>query len=501
VMGTHRRHNLKMKAECDRRVISTGSAGGIDRTSCSELTSICLQLAHFIDQSLATMTETNTFTWIASGDRSHPHLKVIDEELKDQLTYPGHQADLERLEGAHLKGSDYEFDDLLFYVRESQRIHCGDRSHPRLVQLDALRDLLTYNGCEEDLNDALAKHKASKDDTLYQFKRSLEKMKRKQSMSVGDHSHEDLKFLDSLLVSFPGWEEELEQALKDHRNGVNIDYYKFSLPERQRMCEGDRSHPRLVALDALTLTYPGWQEDIETAETKHLSQWEFLIHCSDGIYTAYQSYLDLLSSKQRAYETSADTPFLHPIQRQILEKSWSYTGFEDDLQRIRSEDSSGSRSDFAFGQWLEKCNMRQMLNDDNFHDHPALIALNELQLSYPGWQTDVDDAKKQLWNGFLSWELLWDNRIKGMKNKQSIFDSAKKEAAEVDSISDSELSSTKQAHLGSCVICFEASRTQIFVPCGHACVCKSCSLMVMRRNKRCPICNKSATLAMEVFVP
>eukprot|EP00571_Detonula_confervacea_P002446 CAMPEP_0172317296 /NCGR_PEP_ID=MMETSP1058-20130122/31206_1 /TAXON_ID=83371 /ORGANISM="Detonula confervacea, Strain CCMP 353" /LENGTH=77 /DNA_ID=CAMNT_0013031821 /DNA_START=26 /DNA_END=256 /DNA_ORIENTATION=- len=77
------------------------------------------------------MAQTNN-GWIQSGDRSDPYLKLIDDELRYELTYEGHDEDLERLEDAYLNGRNYEFDDLLFYVRESQRIHEGDRSHPRL---------------------------------------------------------------------------------------------------------------------------------------------------------------------------------------------------------------------------------------------------------------------------------------------------------------------------------------------------------------------------------
>ena len=37
------------------------------------------------------------------------------------------------------------------------------------------------------------------------------------------------------------------------------------------------------------------------------------------------------------------------------------------------------------------------------------------------------------------------------------------------------------AKFGECAICYDAPRTHVFVPCGHACVCKSCGSEVMRR--------------------
>ena len=43
-----------------------------------------------------------------------------------------------------------------------------------------------------------------------------------------------------------------------------------------------------------------------------------------------------------------------------------------------------------------------------------------------------------------------------------------------------------------CVVCWLAPRTHVFVPCGHLCVCKSCSSRLMESRKICPTCeNKS----------
>ena len=42
-----------------------------------------------------------------------------------------------------------------------------------------------------------------------------------------------------------------------------------------------------------------------------------------------------------------------------------------------------------------------------------------------------------------------------------------------------------------CVVCMDARRTHLFLPCGHLCVCEKCSIMIMcgeEGNKVCPIC-------------
>ncbi len=39
-----------------------------------------------------------------------------------------------------------------------------------------------------------------------------------------------------------------------------------------------------------------------------------------------------------------------------------------------------------------------------------------------------------------------------------------------------------------CVICWSDPPNQIFIPCGHLCICTQCSLNMNRIAARCPIC-------------
>jgi len=154
----------------------------------------------------------------------------------------------------------------------------------------------------------------------------MEKMKRKQRMSIGDYSHPNLQFLYSLELTFPGWEVKLKAAVNDHRNGWSIDYFRYFLIERQRMFEGVRVHPRLVALDELVLSYPGWRKDVKAVERNHLDDSFFY---NGGVHDMYQSQLDVLKSKQMAYEAGDAHWSCHPIQKEILSTEWTYPGFED----------------------------------------------------------------------------------------------------------------------------------------------------------------------------
>lgn len=432
--------------------------------------------------------------WIACGDRSHPTLKLVDE-LKEQLTYDGYREDLQKLETAHLGGDDFQVDQLKFYVQESQMIHDGDRSHPRLVELDSIRGTLTYDGWEEDFDEALTIHISREDDLFDGVERCLKKMKHKQRMSIGDYRHPNLKFLFSLALTFPGWEDKLEEAVDAHKNGWEtriVDYHRYSLVERQHVFEGVRNHPRLVALDALTLTYPRWEKDVKTIEMYHLDSQIFY---NDGIYDDYKNRLNVLEDKQRAYEAGDAQWKYHPIQKEILEGNWTYPGFEDDLDEMRAEDPTSTYCDFIFKKWNERCTISQMIHDGNFEDHEALVKLNELMLSYPGWEKDFEETKDILKkSGYNSVGYYpFDNHIEGMKNKQVVYEGSKK-AEE-----DKKKANNPSKHLGSCAICFEAPQTHAFVPCGHVCACKECSLRVMAKNKKCPMCNKVSEMTMELF--
>lgn len=51
---------------------------------------------------------------------------------------------------------------------------------------------------------------------------------------------------------------------------------------------------------------------------------------------------------------------------------------------------------------------------------------------------------------------------------------------------------------GDCIICFENKVTWIFDPCRHACLCKGCCDLLMKRNDPCPICRSKIAKASEL---
>lgn len=90
-------------------------------------------------------------------------------------------------------------------------------THPNRKKLDEVRPSLCYNGWEVDFRDAEDAHQErgySSD-----FPKALRKMKVKQKLHDGDRSHPRLVSLDTIIqqgISFPGWEADVQQLEKLH---------------------------------------------------------------------------------------------------------------------------------------------------------------------------------------------------------------------------------------------------------------------------------------------
>ena len=53
-----------------------------------------------------------------------------------------------------------------------------------------------------------------------------------------------------------------------------------------------------------------------------------------------------------------------------------------------------------------------------------------------------------------------------------------------------DINNLKIYEVNECVICLDEGTTEIVVPCGHKCLCKNCSLHLIKTTMKCPICRK-----------
>lgn len=75
-------------------------------------------------------------------------------------------------------------------------------------------------------------------------------------------------------MTYPYWKEDYEILVEECRRKGNFRWIKLHLEKmkrKQRLFDGDRSHPEIVKLDALAkdLTYDGRQSDVTSAARMH----------------------------------------------------------------------------------------------------------------------------------------------------------------------------------------------------------------------------------------
>ncbi|EJK65732.1 hypothetical protein THAOC_13384 [Thalassiosira oceanica] len=439
-------------------------------------------------------SDESDIEWMASGDRSDPTLQMIDDELVPTLTYDGYQDDVKKLKAAFFeKGAeDYRFVTILFRVQQKQKMHEGDRTHPQLLQLDRLKCILNYAGWEEDFRQAEEAHLESGSRKIgNRFTTACKRLKNRQAIYDGDRSDPWLMRLDSLHLTYHEWGNDVRMVMTKYSNGCAYESQIHTLEERQRVFEGDRSSPWLVALDNLKslLSYPGYEnDDVAAIEEQHFTG----IWLSRNVCDKFSSLLKKLRMKQSEYEGFVDlSVYYHPVQRQIIESQWSFHGWEEEVENIRHS----KKKDSVFPKELERFRIRQMIHDRDYTRHALLIGLNKLKLSYPGWEGDRKEFESSLcreYDSFLN-RHRFKNLMAGMRNKQKAYIRyLRNQLREADG---------KGLNIGECTICWEADRTHVFIPCGHVCACLSCSRRVMASEKKCPFCNQSATMAVELFFP
>ena len=53
-----------------------------------------------------------------------------------------------------------------------------------------------------------------------------------------------------------------------------------------------------------------------------------------------------------------------------------------------------------------------------------------------------------------------------------------------------DMSSLRIYEITECVVCMVENSTEILVPCGHLCMCKSCCESLLKCRSNCPICRR-----------
>jgi len=420
--------------------------------------------------------------WL-QGDRSHPHLVELDSLV---LSYPGYERDVQTVETSFIHNehcTPFEIQ----RVKLKQCIHNGDRNHPQLVELDSLA--LTYPGWENDV--ALAENTSTGEKSfLYlTFESQLEGMKNKQRLFNNDRSHPHLVELDSLDLSYPGHERDVQMVETSFVNSGHCTPFEIQRIElKQCIHDDNRAHPHLVELDSLDLTYPGWENDIALAENTITDE-------SGLFYCIFESKLEGMKNKQRLFINDRSHPQLVELDSLAL----SYPEYEKD---VKTAEKSFADSDGCTSFEIQRIKLKQCIYDGN-RAQPQLVELDSLALTYPGWENDVALAEETLTNENGLDYYSFDSKLKGMKNKQKFFLGYRHKDCGHCSLwtQKTNISETTKSpfDLGICIICMEEKKSHVFVPCGHVCVCDACSLRTIQRNDGCPVCRGNVTHSMRLY--
>ena len=142
-----------------------------------------------------------------------------------------------------------------------------------LRELDALKPTLSYQGWQRDVAEVESAY------TRYSHSsslpaRTLAKVRRKQQLHDGDRSDALLRQLDMLkpTLSYPGWQRDVAEVERDytrHSHGSSVPARTLAKVRwKQHLHDVGRNDAFLRELDALkpTLSYEGWQRDVDKVE-------------------------------------------------------------------------------------------------------------------------------------------------------------------------------------------------------------------------------------------
>ena len=411
--------------------------------------------------------------WMISGDRSHRNLVNLDNL---NLCYEGWQEDVAKAENAHIN-NPMEFDCRLFEITEKQKMFYGDRSHPRLMILDALD--LSYPNWQKDCKKAEEYHLCFPE----LFDGKIAGMKEKQKMHNGDRSHPNLIALDALTLTYPRYAEDVFEAEDIHTSKPFMYKEKlFEITEKQNMYVGNRSHPRLKILDGNSFEYPGWQQDVSKAEHYHVRFPEL-----------FKQKLIGMQEKQKMYAGDRTHPNLVALDE--IAKQINYPGYEQDLKEAGKAHTDLPQE---FNSRLFIIQEKQRIHEGN-RSHPRLVELDKMVLTYPNADFDFKKALEY----HLRYPELFKGKLKGMREKQRIYRGDLLRQQPLDALGSEVAQCTMPTNKSKqddtlCIICCQFERTHAFVPCGHLCVCENCVEVTLETNM-CPICRQKPTQSIKVY--
>ena len=483
--------------------------------------------------------------------QQQPPQQPTNEDVS-ALTYPGWQDDQHAAERIYLDSPPHSslFHEKIVAMQTKQRFFEGDRS--RLVAaLDAVPPL-TYEGHEDD--QAQAERRLSGDCTVLQLGLPpttwVQKMIKKQQACTTNErvSNPYLHQLDALALTYPGWEEDkatAEHYYTEYHTPVRFTQKITAMTHKQRLYDGDRSHPEIAALDDAVaherFTYESWQDDHRAYLERHTGDctlFQLGITC--------EFLWSKMVKKQQLHEDRSSLPLLQTLDQ----CHFSYPGWEADKIQAEGYLCEFTRPD-RFHDKVQAMQHKQRLLVDQDRSHPDLVALDGTDWSYPGWEADKVEAEQrhtgdctvlQLGGGGFAVALAKMNQRQAhhegkqlpssssssttttttttmslvdlafrrphQQQQQACFSPAPTTVCAVgvdsnpaDNDVEAAVTTTRVCDEKTCVVCLEDEPRYAFIPCGHLCVCPGCVPRLEERQGplQCPMCRETAMVLTRIF--
>lgn len=422
------------------------------------------------------------------------------ENLHGQLHYPGWEKDYNATHEAFQMGSELKFSRCFRKLRDKQRVYDDYKAFTRLNALAHLH--LTYPGNEYDKQAVEKWHleHPSTDETDIIFEDKLEGLRNKEQLFFGDRSHPNVQDLDALELSYVGWEADYQAAVAAHCDtpGKSFAAILHRLRQKQRLSEGNRSHWRLVELDKLELSYPGWEDDVAEVEEWHLRNPDnkknniLYAEVIEGMKDQQQIYLgwdhddDNVSSDESTNGNIEAEISVEKERNEVKEMAKCYESITSSLncvegmrKKILEERSTSS------GQPCSRNGTPQRQQSTMARrDRGATLYREQGATSRRERENSPSPTSPTQRTSSVAVNIV-----------QSRNDSPKQQQQPEQSSPP-----PKQANLGKCEVCCARPKTHVFIPCGHLCACAACSHQTMEDAGQCPICRTTAQHSFRVFL-
>jgi len=244
-----------------------------------------------------------------------------------ELEYPGNELDKRELEHWFDENPPNDknveiFRERVEGLRNKNAVFFGDRSHPNIVALLKLQ--LTYLGCEEDVREALEVH-YSRPFSL--FPGTLHSLNIKQNLYTGNRSHWRLVKLDDLDLTYPKWQNDIEQVENWHIH--NVDNQENAVI----------FHEVIGGLLEQEELYLGWNH-----ERKHLEEDEDEVEAQNDCY--HETETKEAHEKKRRHDSSSIAKYFDAMEeknKKHLKKVESRSIDSDSDEERREDENENNR--------------------------------------------------------------------------------------------------------------------------------------------------------------